>query len=76
MHINIHTFHFYISEIVTELRFGCSPLKGQYLRGKCWWKGKVALFRMSVIWGEDRLVSKNQLQRFCSTMKVFKGKII
>lgn len=40
------------------------------------WKRKVVLFRRLATWGEGRLVSKNQLWRFCSTMKVFKGRII
>ena len=38
--------------------------------------GKVALFRRPATWGEGGLMSKSQLQRFCSTMEVFKGRII
>ena len=37
-------------------------------------KGKISLFRRPATWGEGELVSKNQFQRFCSTMKAFKGK--
>ena len=35
---------------------------------------KIALIRRLATWGEDRLMSQNQLQRFCSAMNVFKGK--
>ena len=59
--------------LLTELRFGCSLLESQYSRDKCWY---VALFRKLTTWGEGGLVSKNQLWRFCLTMKVFKGRII
>ena len=38
--------------------------------------GKVTLFRRLATWGKDGPVSKNQLQRFCSIMNVFKGRII
>ena len=61
---------------VTKLRLGVSPLESQYLRQVFFRKGKVALFRRSATWGEGKLVSKNQLQRFCLTRKVFKGRII
>ena len=40
------------------------------------WKKKAVLFRRPTTWGEGGLVSKNQLWRLCSTMKVFKGRII
>ena len=33
--------------------------------------GKVALFRSIATWGDGRLLSKSQLQRFCLIMKVF-----
>ena len=46
---------------VTELRSSCSLLQSQYLRGRCWWKGKFALFRRPVTRGEGRLLSKGQL---------------
>ena len=61
---------------VPELRFGCSLLESQYSRDHVGWKGKAALFRRLATWGEGGLVSKNQLWRFCSTMKVFKERII
>ena len=37
-------------------------------------KGKISLFRRPTTWGEGEFVSKNQFQRFCLTMKAFKGK--
>lgn len=37
------------------------------------WKGHISLFRRPATWDEARLLSKNQLQRVCLTMKVFKG---
>ena len=36
------------------------------------WKRKIALFRRPATWEEGRLVSKNQLSRFCLTMNIFK----
>ena len=38
------------------------------------WKRKIAIFRRPAIWREGGLMSENQLQRFCSTVKVFKGR--
>lgn len=35
---------------------------------------KVTLIRKPAIWGEGGLESPNQLQRFCSTIKLLKGK--
>ena len=40
------------------------------------WKGKAALFRRPATWREGRLVSKNEFQKFCLTMKSLKGRII
>ena len=41
------------------------------------WRENVALFRWLAAWEEGGLMSKNQLQRFCSTMNVLeKGKLI
>ena len=37
-------------------------------------KGKTALLRRPANWREGRLISKNQLWRFCSTMKVSKAR--
>ena len=45
-------------------------LKRQVLVGK----GKTALLRRPVNWREGRLISKNQLWRFCSIMKVSKAR--
>lgn len=38
--------------------------------------GKVALFRRMLTWEGGRLISKSQLWRHYSTMRVFKGRII
>ena len=46
---------------VTEIRSSCSVLQSQYLRGRCWWKGKVALFQRPATRGEGRLLSKGKL---------------
>ena len=37
------------------------------------WEGKVALFRRLANWGEDWLLSKHQLQRFCLIWNFLKG---
>lgn len=64
-----------LAKVVTKLRFGCSPLKSQYSwEARVGRKGKIALLRSLATWGDGRLVSENQLWRFCSIVKVFKGK--
>ena len=58
------------------LQFGCSLLESQYSRDSVGLKEECALFMRFTTWGEDKFVSKNQLWRFCLTMKVFKGRVI
>ena len=50
-------------------------LKASTWEASVGWKRK-GCFRRPAVWAEGGLLSKNQLQRFCSTMKVFKGRII
>ena len=49
---------------VIKLRFDCLLLKSQYSKEECWLGRKSALFRRLTNWGEDRLLSNHQLQRF------------
>ena len=42
----------YIVFIVTELEFGCL-LPESHIRDECGWKGKVALFKRLITWGDD-----------------------
>ena len=39
-------------------------------------KENSALFMRSTTWGEDKFMSRNQLWRFCLTMKAFKGRVM
>ena len=39
-------------------------------------KETSALFMRSSTWGEDKFMSRNQLWRFCLTMKAFKGRVM
>ena len=55
---------------ITELRFGCQEFKRQ-----CWQRGKVLESEKLPILGGE-LMSRDQLQGFCSVMTVFKGKIL
>ena len=57
---------------VTRLRFGYFPL----LRDECELERKACFIQEARNLGEGELMSETQLQRFCSTMKVFKGRII
>ena len=40
------------TRVVTKTQFSFSLLESQYLRGKCWWKGKFALFRKPATGGK------------------------
>ena len=62
--------------VCTKPRFGCLGLKINTWETNVGWKGKIILFSRSTTWGGGTLMSKNQLPRFCLTMKVFKGRII
>ena len=62
-----------VDSVVTELRSRCSPLKSQYLRGKCWQKGKFALFQRLATLGEGRFMSKGQLSSIDQWARTFKG---
>ena len=48
---------------VTKLRFSCPLLESQYSRDSVGRKGKVALFRRPVTWGEGGLVSTANSQQ-------------
>lgn len=60
---------------VNELKAGCSLLRSQCERQMLVGMEKFALIRKLTIWGEGRLMSQIQLWRFCSAVKVFKGKM-
>ena len=47
-------------------------LGSQYMRGKCWLKGKVALFRRLVTWGEGRFYPKTNSKYFDGSWKFSK----
>ena len=58
--------------VCTKLRFSWETSVG--------WKGRIILFSRSAAWGGGRLMSKNQLPRFCLTRSpktcFFKGRLI
>jgi len=59
-----------ILNLLLNSGFACSPLERQVLVGR----GEVVFYRRLTTSGEGRLMFQNQLQRLCSTKKVFKGK--
>ena len=44
------------------------------LRGKLQYRRKVLYSEKPAIWGESKLMSRDQLQTLCSAMTIFKGK--
>ena len=61
------------SEIFLNLGLAACISKAKTWERSAGWKWKFSLFRRPVIWGEGGFVCKNQLPRFCSTLKMFKG---
>ena len=66
--------------VYTKLRFGCLCLKVNTWETSVGWKGRIILFSRSAAWGGGKLMSKNQLPRFCLTRSpktcFFKGRLI
>lgn len=58
---------------VTQLRLGCSPLKSQYSRDKCWQERKGCFIQETGNLGEGRLMSKNQLPTADQEARALKG---
>ena len=59
---------------VIELRLGYLLLESQFLRTKCWVKGKTALLRKLVLfWEEDGLMAQ-KLAPLTSSLLLIRGK--
>ena len=60
---------------VTQLRLGCSPLKSQCSRDKCWQERKGCFIQETDNLGEGGLMSKTQLLTADQEPRAFKGGI-